>query len=302
MAEPNGDWNEEFHLTAAMARPERLVAAVESALKVRGIQPGLAVMESIDLKSGVLLDFGEELHEVKVAVGDARGELNIYLEDNGTARLDFNAADIEGDFEPLYFLFAELGRALGARPPQVDTVEGVDLAALQAEISEVLSEYAPGELKLKRLDPVEGQGVSVTRTSNDLIIAVEGERFQTDGGAGLGDSELEEIEAALADATSYLVDDARRGVCAVKPMPVDTSRAGRWFVDVYGADGAVRWSKPVEEDSLAAVLEQAEEEDVAVVTRYFKDGRPFFRSPVSPDETPSFDDLHLFRTWSWLTP
>ncbi|MFT3839794.1 MAG: hypothetical protein QM723_22600 [Myxococcaceae bacterium] len=300
MADPNGDWNEEFHLTASMVKPERLVPAVEAALRARGIQPGLTVMESIDLKSGVLVDLGEELHEVKVAVGGVRGELNIYLEDNGTARLDFSAAEIEGDFEPVYFLWAELGRVLGAKPPQIDGADELDLEALQNEISEVLGEYAPGELKLNRLDPVEGQGVKVERTSNDLIVSVEGQRFQTDGGAGLGDSELEEIEAAVAEATSHVIDEARRGMLARRPVSTDVSRAGRWFVDVYGADGAVRWSKPVEEDTLAEVLEAAGEDDIAVVTRYFKDGRPFFRSPVDPGDTPSFDDLHLFRTWSWL--
>lgn len=294
------DWNEEFHLTAAMVKPERLVAAVEAALKARGIQPGLTVMNGIDLERGVLVDFGDELHEVKLAVGDVRGELNIYLEDNGSARLDFSAAELEGDFEPLYFFFAELGRALGAKPPQLDGAEELDVAALQNEISEVLSEYAPEQPKLKRLEPVEGQGVKVERTSNDLIVSVEGQRFQSEGGAGLGDSELEEIEAAVAEATSYVIDEARRDLLSRRPMPADASRAGRWFVDVYGADGAVRWSKPVEEDTLAEVLEAAGDEDIAVVTRYFKDGQPFFRSPVDRDDTPSFDDLHLFRTWSWL--
>jgi hypothetical protein len=231
--------------------------------------------------------------------------------------LEFDAACVEGPWEPFYLFFAHLATALGARPEALDADDEestfldevrswidacVDDHLTEASIEPgtipIAIEASPGVLGRFQLDwrrDASGLVLDIRGAGTDLRVTV--------GGRLLELSELQ-IEPMIEVLRGELltVHAEERALALGKSAPAANPAYGGKVVLHVWVDGVCARSEILDESRpLRDTLERAAREGALDVVRYFSNGAPLLRSVETDlgDHHQSIASFERSCTWRW---
>lgn len=298
--------------------------AVQQAVSARNLPlPKVTIIGESGVIGVLLRQHPSGYMSISVGSGAVRGEMTLLLPvSDEKARFVFDSAEVSGEWEPFYRLFADIALRLGARAdfvrrPAFDEAAlaerlktSLDACASDCLFAEGLATYNV-ELTARASGDIEEMSLRVGRGERtvdiDLIAPGLVVRASLGGDSALlSDSGLDVLESALRGDWNEPIREAVRAYRRASAPAVDLERKGT-VVAFVRADDSRRsvvdddsWDSPA--DLLTRYLPT---HDVEIV-RFFQDGTPFWKASFAkgaplPDLLPD-DDLDAFyehRIWQW---
>lgn len=321
-----GQWVEQWSTDArGTALSTGAVAfAVQQAVAARSLPlPKVTIIGESGVIGVLLRQHPSGYLTVAIGSGAVRGEMTLLLPvSDERARFVFDSAEVHGDWEPFYRLFADIALRLGARAdfvrrPAFDEAAlaerlktSLDACASDCLFAEGLATYNV-ELTARASGDIEEMSLRVGRGEDtvdiDLIAPGLVVRASLGGDSALlSDPGLDVLESALRGDWNEPIRDAIRAYRRVSAPPVDLERKGAVVAFIRAEDG--RRSVVDDDDAsdpadlLARYLPT---HDVEIV-RFFQDGTPFWKASFARGSTapdlPLDGDLDAFyahRVWQW---
>jgi hypothetical protein len=320
-------WVEHWPIPARLpaASTESVAVAVVSALGHRGlVAPPVVIVGSDDRVEGIRIEVYDGHCEITFGLGELRGSIAVGTspdaEGRGSGYVAFDSDDVWGPWEPLYFFFVDVARALGAEQEKVFVVE-YDPASMAGEVCDAVDACVSDALAAEDLDAEEAVVESsapaafdsplevVVETRPDavvvrargagetIVVTVPCSRARRLSSAGHA-----RLVKALLDELEVVIGEHRVSRMIMTAPAADASRAGR-FVLERRAGGALAGVTVLDDlrEPVGEIAHALEDHDVEVI-RYFSSGEPFFKVTLAKGDVlavEKLDELHEERIWQW---